>query len=1085
MKKFTLIGAALALASFGALAQGSIQFTTNAPVGTVVKLLPNTTSALQPITIDYGNGVEVPYTVDPSMMAYQRWIEGTVEGNYITIKGNLTELSFTEAQLATCTVTNMVNLSVLTLRENELESFELATPCPIKTLDLSHNKIANSPTINPTLSLEYAGGSLTNLNLSYNEGLQCLDMRNLTELEYLTANDCPDFASLFICMPEASHPRLRSINLENCSLSNFYPVTLPNLRTLNLGNNRLMTEATDNPFTMGNYPNLTTLNINGNQQVAYVDVTKTPLLESLYINDCRFEMVDVSQCPELRTLNAARNRIRSLDLGNNKNLTSIYINDNPISELDVTQFSNITNLNISNTLISRVNLLNAYYLKEFVASNTLLEFIDFNGMQPGRMTKIDLRDNPNFTYESMAYTVKTLPVARDSHSSNVTLFLSGSNAEKSDIEFATSYDMHWVCDIEGDGSARHTPLNVTLQDATDTGENKTGVLDRLYPLMGYSMPYDLDVMETNGGKFILCQWQPEWFQTMASVHDLALKGVPMYVYAYPEEGKRFKSVTVNGEEIKSPWFIVSEDANIKVNFSGEEPSIAFDVLPGHEFTFLVNTVSNNGSVWVDWGTGTRTEYPGQRAYADGTIRIGGERIDGTTASDRVTIYGDIAAIDVSGFGDVAADFGLWDNHILGADLSNCSDLKYFNCYWNPISSLDLSNNTNLSILNISYTNLSNIDLSNNAKLLYIEAYSDGWGEDGIAQLESIDVSGCPYLQYLDVKNNLLQNIDLSNNTRLRSLQIRGNELTSLDVSHNTLLETLNCGANHISAIDLSNNTELIDLNVDDNDLTSLDVANNTKLESLSVANCKITALDTHNLADLKKLWINGNGLTAPQLNEIYYLLPTRKATEEDENGGLSSYNLYVIQGLDKVENEGLRADSSIAVYRNWDPSHKGNNGGCDWAYLDIFTPIHGSVVVTDENGNVYTNGSKVPKYIPLTIVPTPETGYRFASYSLNGEGIFEGSAFNMPGIFTRLSSTFTKDDGVDGVYADGSSVRPVQGGILLAATDAEANIYNVAGVCMASNVKVDGDTFVALEKGMYIVRLKAGTAIHSVSVLVK
>ena len=54
--------------------------------GTAVRLLPNTVSATQPITIDWGNGVEMKYTVDPKQAAYNRWIEGSIEGGTITVK---------------------------------------------------------------------------------------------------------------------------------------------------------------------------------------------------------------------------------------------------------------------------------------------------------------------------------------------------------------------------------------------------------------------------------------------------------------------------------------------------------------------------------------------------------------------------------------------------------------------------------------------------------------------------------------------------------------------------------------------------------------------------------------------------------------------------------------------------------------------------------------------------------------------------------------------------------------------------------------------------------------------------------------
>lgn len=1082
MKKFTLTACLLA-ASLAAMADGQITLTTSAPVGTVVKFLPNVVSATQPITVDFGNGVEQKFTVDPSSMAYNRWIEGTIEGSTIIIKGNLTELDFGESHLTTAKIENMFNLKKLELDNNELTSFELATPAPLTSLNLSHNQLSNSPTNNPTLGLENCEGPLTDLNVSHNTGLQCLDIRDLTSLVYLTANDCPEFASIFICMPEDAHTSLRNINLANCNLSNFYPITMPELRSLDLSNNNLMTKATDNTFVLGNYPALTSLSVNGNKNVDVLDVTKCPNLDKLYINDCDFSSIDISQCPELLTFNAANNNLRSVDLGNNKKLSYINVAGNPISKLDITQFPSISSINISDTEITCVDLMKAFYLKDFKAANSKIAFVDFNGQQPNRMKTIDLRNCPNFTYESMAYTLKTLPPSAKTYSTN--LFVEGSNADHADTDYVTSSDMGWMIDVEGDGTATYDNVAVTLQGATDTGENKTGVVDRLYPYMGYSMPYDLDVMETEGGRFIICQWQPEWFQTMESVNTEALKGVPIAIYPYPEEGKRFKSVTVNGKDIYDPWFIVTEPSTIKVNFSGEDPSISFDVEPGHDFTMLVMTGEENGTVYVDWGTGTRTEYPNQRKYEPGSVDASGVRIDGTAAGNRITVYGDIAAIDVSGFGDVAEYFGLWDNHILGVDPSNAPDLRLLNVHWNPITSLDLSQNTRLNVLDIGYCNLKSIDLSHNNDLMWLDAYSDGYGdpEDGISMLESIDVSNMPYLQYLDVKNNRISSVDLSNNPYLTWCFLQNNGMNSVDVSNNPELKEFSAAGNNLTTIDVTSNTKLTELWLDDNQLTSVDVSKNVLLEDLSIADNYLTALDTHNLSKLQRLWINGNGMTAEQLNDLYYLLPDYVDDGSNAEMGMG-YNLYVIQGNDREENDGRRADSSIATFHNWIPSHTGSNGGCETAYLDLLPTSHGTFTVTDGEGNVYGNGSKVPKYIPLTINVTAEEGYAFSSFTLNGEEPQKGTTFEMPGIFTRLKVNILKDVGVNGVYADGSSIVAGNGYVRVTSEAGVATVFNAAGIVMAE-AAVDGETEIALPAGYYVVRLQTADNAHTNSVIVK
>lgn len=1068
-------GLLFALSLLGASAlwgQGTITLTTDAPVGTVVKFLPNVVSATQPIKIDWGNGVTVNETVDPKTSAWQRWVEGTVEGGTITITGNLTELTFQEAQLTTAVIDGMANLTSLTLSKNALTSFELIGATPLKTVDLSYNQLVNSPSVGATLGLEVAANSLTNLNVSHNTGLQCIKVDELVNLEYLTANDCPDMASVFICLPEAAHTALRNINLDNCDLAHFYPVSMPALRVLSLANNNLVSGENDyDPFVMGDYPELVNFDISGNPGIETIDITGCTKLEQFRANGCGLTRLDLGQCPALLTLAVKDNNISSLDLGNNLALKNVYLNNNPIRVFDSGSFPSLASLDISGTQISRVDLMKAFYLTDFAAAGSQLEWVDFGGQQPNRLTKIDLRNCTSFTQESMNYTLHTVPQARRSYSTN--LFLEGSPYEHASFDWVMDTDMNWSPDVEeGDGTAVNSKVAVNI-DATLTGNRITGELDRLYPYMGLGLSYDLDEYQTDGGKFVLPQWKAPYFQSVESVTSQAMIGVPMYAYVYPDEGYEFKSVTVNGKEIKSQWFMISEAADIKVNFSeiGAEPSVSFTVPQGQKMSFLVNTASSNGTIAVDWGTGNRTEYPGQTGYTSGTYQIGGTRIDGTAAGTTVTIYGDLAAVDMSGFGDVAADFGLWDNAISAVDLSNADGLRYLNLYWNPVESIDLSGCPDLEILNVSYTAMTSLDLSPVTGLLWLSAYSDSWDEGAIRALTSLDISMLPKLQYIDVKNNKLTAIDLSSNPWMRWANFNGNRLTAIDLSACPNLVELDVSRNNLAALDVTANTQLVSLAAEENNITSLDLSANAALETLMVGNNGIKALDTSALPNLQYLYINGNGMSADELNDLYYKLP-RRLDKGDNDPNRPVWNLAVIQALDKDENDGRRADSSIAIDRAWTPSHTGTNGGSDYSYLDILPTSNGTVKVVDAEGNEYTHGSKVPKYADLTIESTPVDGYELKYFTLNGEEPVYASTFTMPGIYTKLAVAFGKAGAINDIAVAGACVTANRSTIVVKADDAVAvEIFNAAGACVAKgNVSAGADSY-TVAPGVYLVRL--------------
>lgn len=1085
MKKF-LLTALTGLLSLTAAA-GTLTMETNLPIGSKVKILLNTKSATNPVTIDWGNGVAAKYTVDPSQMAYNRWIEGTIEGPSLIITGNLTEAVLQEIGLTKVEVQGMNALKELDLSKNAISDFQLKDLTPLEDLDLSHNNLANTPSDLPMLTLENAGESLTNLNLSHNSDIQCVDIRYLESLEYFSANDCPKLASVFICMPEESRPALRSINLSNCVLMHFYPVNLPELHVLDLGNNQIISTVNEEPFDLSYYPELTQFNISNNAKVNYLDLSKSTKLEMLGITGNLFTTIDLSQCPELGVLSAADNKFTDIDFGNNKKLRSLYLYGNPFRKLDTDQLRSLETLDVSNTQIERLMLMNCSYLTSLYASGTNLEFVDFNGQQASRMNIIDLRDNPRMTGETVDYTIHTLPEARTFYGDKPTLLLAGSNAETADIDYATSSDMKWICDIEGDGSAKHSTVAVTLQGATDTGENVTGHLDRLYPIFGMGMDYDFDRYQTDGGTFLISQWQPQYFQQMANVAGTALTGVPIHIQAYPEEGKKFKSVTVNGREVADNWFVIDGEATIKVNFSSEDDSFSFTTTPGTAVSMLLNTVADNGTVWVDWGTGNRTEYTGMSAYTSGNAELGGTRIDGTAAGETVTLYGDIAGIDLSGYGDAAEYFGLWDNKITAVNIGQADNLKFLSLYWNPVAEIDLSGAPNLEVLNVSYTDLKTLDLSSTPGIMWLEAYSDGYGEDGISQLSAIDVTGLKYLQYLDVKSNKIPAIDLSQNEWLTWAFINNNEIASVDLSHNPMLTVLNASGNQLTAIDLSHNPELTELSVGNNKLTSLDLKANTKLTSLSFSENNIKSFDASPLKELRQLWINGNGMDAEQLNDLYYLLPQRPEDEETADGQPKmTWNLAVIQGTDPEENlnDGTRADSSIAIDRGWTPSHTGTNGGSDTSYLDILPAYHGAVVVEDAQGNQYGHGSKVPKYAELRIVATPEEGYRLLSYTLNGEDALTEPTFEMPGIYTKLRATFTPESGVDSAAADGISIIAGRGILSVAADDCTLDVINAEGRILIASDRVAGSASYSLPAGVYAVRTASasGTAVRKVIV---
>ena len=170
------------------------------------------------------------------------------------------------------------------------------------------------------------------------------------------------------------------------------------------------------------------------------------------------------------------------------------------------------------------------------------------------------------------------------------------------------------------------------------------------------------------------------------------------------------------------------------------------------------TTKPNGTIEIDWGSGSRTTYTDITAYQSGHSDIDavGTRIDGKAAGENVTIYGDIAAVNISCYGEYGEEeFGLPNNRINAVNTSNCPGLKLLNLYFNPVGSLDLSANKELEMLDASYTAISSLDLKENSKLFYLAAYGNSDGGEGFAQFDRIDLSGLASLRVADLHNQKL------------------------------------------------------------------------------------------------------------------------------------------------------------------------------------------------------------------------------------------------------------------------------------------------------------------------------------------
>lgn len=1066
MKKcFYLLLSLLAIALIGR-AQGSVTINTAKSVGENLSLATYCTSIDEPLIIDWGDGVEKSYTIDPDGYWYQQEVTEQIKGQTIKIKGNIKYFYCSGQQLTSFVADGLSSIKELDLSDNEIADLQFCEMPQLESMNISKNKLkALTLTGMPNLSklrlnnneidsyqldITSLSESLTDLNLSYNK-LAMLNLMNFSKLRYFDASYNPDLTTVVF---NDGSTELLSIEMSNCYIMHFYAISLPNLATLSLSNNALM------EFELGEYPNLSSLALSGNY-MKELDIAKYTKLVDFRCAGNQLTSLNLSNNTELESLVCNDNQLSSLDVRVNKNMRYLNCANNQLKEVDISTLANIQNLNVSGNPIRYLDLTNAYYLETLEAAETQCDHFYMNYINPGgSLAKVDVRNNVRLTSDALSMMFKTMPAHAETWSSEPTLLIEGSNGEHSNTAYVTSSDMKWVVDVTGDGTAQNAETDITLTDASRTEETIHVEGQTGGSLMNDGI-YDFTKYTTENGAFAISQWQTPYYQKMAEVTDKANIGVPICIFVEPDDGYKFKSVTVNDEEIGERCFVVNGPSTIKVNFIQDEPSISFTTDVGRELQFSLAGDNPNTPIYIDWGNGSRQELQ----IGDSPMSF----INGTAAGGTITIYGEVTRANFESYELPGTD--LVDNEITSIDLSNNKNLTELIVYGNPISSLDVSNQKGLTILDCGACyELAELNIAENPALTEIDCHAN--------KISSLDLSNCHGLIKLDARNNQLAEISFDNNPELVSVNLTNNKLQMIDLTKLGKLSLLEISGNMLKEIDLKQNPELMELAVANNQLTALDLASNTKLQSLSFNGNAVVAADLSMLTELSLINCGGNGMSACDLNDFYYNLPVYP-NDPDAGAGTT---LTVANGEEDTPNDARNADSMIATEKGWIVNVEGNGSGCDDAYLTIEPSDNGYIEITDLDGNIIESGQKVKKNVTLKATAFPDNGYEFDAIVLNGNRI-ENLDFALTRA-SKISALFKLLSGIHNTELEGVSVGTENGCVVVASeTHSLTEIFNLQGVRLFVD-NVNGVKLIPMSSGIYVVRItnSHGDMVKTISV---
>ena len=126
MRKYLLLLLVLALSFTTAFAadENTIIIKTSKPVGTTVSLDAYTASKDEAFTVDWGDGEEKTYNVDPNGWGYSRRIKTEIKGGTITIKGKLVNFDLTEAGITSVDLHGQTAMKEINLEKNEIATFK-------------------------------------------------------------------------------------------------------------------------------------------------------------------------------------------------------------------------------------------------------------------------------------------------------------------------------------------------------------------------------------------------------------------------------------------------------------------------------------------------------------------------------------------------------------------------------------------------------------------------------------------------------------------------------------------------------------------------------------------------------------------------------------------------------------------------------------------------------------------------------------------------------------------------------------------------------------------------------------------------
>ncbi len=300
----------------------------------------------------------------------------------LTNSNSLSELICNSENLSSVILNGANALENLNLSaSNQLTNIDLSETLNLKFIDLSSNPITN-------LNLDFFGftdlSKLETLNLVNCIELINLDLPNTTNLKDVNLLNASSVQELFI-----QSTKLNSVNVANMSgLEDLYIGGIDNTSTISsLDLSNLISLKN---LEIGGCYSLTSLNLNGNQNLERIDFT-------FDVNPHSLTNVDFSNLINLKTFNCITGgSLTSVNLNGATNLEEFWVIDNQLISVDFSDLTNLKSIDLSGNQLITLDVSNLTKLEYLgLGYNNQLETVFIKN---GANETVWFSENPNLTY---------------------------------------------------------------------------------------------------------------------------------------------------------------------------------------------------------------------------------------------------------------------------------------------------------------------------------------------------------------------------------------------------------------------------------------------------------------------------------------------------------------------------------------------------------------------------------------------------------------------------------------------------------------------------------------------------------------